>query len=245
MRRVLFEIHGLRVYSYPALLYVGLVVGIAVGYAMAARAGLAPAAFYAATFVLLVPALSGARLLHVLVNWSEYRRAPRRILRFEEGGASLYGGLLLAFVVSAPVLRWLDVAFWSYWDVASFTLLIGMAFTKIGCFLNGCCAGRPTSGRWAITSTDHRGVTCPRIPAQLLESLLALVLFTGVLLAWSRRPFAGMIFLGMVLTYGLGRVGLELTRDTVDVVAGIRSNVVISAGLVIATAGTLLVLAVR
>lgn len=245
MRRVLFEIHGLRVYSYPAMLYVGLVAGIVVGYGMAPSAGIAPASFYAATFILLVPALAGARLLHVLVNWPEYRRALRRIWRCQEGGASLYGGLLLAFVVSPPILQSLGIPFWPYWDVGSFTLLIGMALTKVGCFLNGCCAGRPTGRRWAITSADHLGVTCPRIPAQLLELLLAFAILTSVFVAWPRRPFAGMIFLGVVLTYGLGRIGLELTRDTVDVVGGIKSNVVISVGLVMATVGAMLVLAGR
>jgi prolipoprotein diacylglyceryl transferase len=245
MRRVLVDIHGVRIYSYTALLYVGLVAGILIGHRVAALAGLPPDRTYVALVALTLPALAGARLLFVATSWDAYRREPARIWRCQEGGASLYGGLLLGIASSIPVLRALGVAFWEFWDVSTVTLLVGMAFTKVGCFLNGCCAGRPTTGRLGFTSPDHLGVACRRIPSQLLESLLALVLLAAVSGLWSRRPFAGAVFLGAVAVYGLARFGLELTRDTVDLIGGVKSNLVISAGLVALSACGLVFLAVR
>jgi len=245
MRRVLFEIRGVQIYSYTALLYVGLVVGIVIGHRVAVLVGLPSGRTYVALVALTLPALAGARLLFVATKWDVYRREPARIWRSQEGGASLYGGLLLALAASFPVLQVLGVAFWEFWDVSTFTLLVGMTFTKIGCFLNGCCAGRPTTGRLGFTSPDDHGVTCRRVPSQLLESLLALVLLTAVTALWPRRPFAGAVFLGAVAVYGVARFGLELTRDAADLIGGVKSNLVISAGLVALSAWGLVFLAAR
>jgi prolipoprotein diacylglyceryltransferase len=69
MRRVLFEIYGIRIYSYPALLYVGLVVGIVIGHRVAVLGGLPSARTYVALVALTLPALVGARLLFVAKSW--------------------------------------------------------------------------------------------------------------------------------------------------------------------------------
>ena len=49
-----------------------------------------------ATLLLLPPALFGARLLFVIAHWPAYRQEPRRMWRASEGGAAMYGGLLVA-----------------------------------------------------------------------------------------------------------------------------------------------------
>ena len=205
MHRILFSLGGIPIYSYPAMLYVGLVAGVLTSVRVAPTAGLPPLRVYVATLVLLVPALAGARLLYVLANWETYRRAPRRIWRSWEGGASLYGGLLVSVLLSIPLLPAFGLAFWPFWDVTTFTLLIGMVLTKIGCLLNGCCSGRETAGPLGVSLPDHRGVRVRRIPVQLLESGVALTLLVAVALLWPRRPFDGAVFLGTVLGYGIAR----------------------------------------
>jgi phosphatidylglycerol---prolipoprotein diacylglyceryl transferase len=233
MRRILFRLGGIPIYSYPAMLYLGLVAGVLAATRVAPTAHLPPARAYTATLVLLVPALAGARLLYVLSNWDTYRREPRRIWRSWEGGASLYGGLLVSLLLSIPLLRTFDLAFWPFWDVTTFTLLIGMALTKIGCLLNGCCSGRETAGLLGMSLADHRGVRLRRIPVQLLESGVALTLLVAVALLWPRRPFDGAVFLGALFGYGIARGPLECLRDTaaVDRLRNVRVNLLISAAL--------------
>lgn len=233
MRRILFSLGGIPIYSYPAMLYAGLVLGVLASIRVASTAGLPPMRVYAATLVLLVPALAGARVLYVLANWNTYRRQPRRIWRNREGGASLYGGLLVSLLLSIPLLRAFDLGFWPFWDVTTFTLLIGMAVTKIGCLLNGCCSGRETTGPFGMSLPDHRGIRLRRIPVQLVESGVALALLAAVALLWSRRPFDGAAFLAVVLGYGIARGPLECLRDAaaVDRVLNVRVNLLISATL--------------
>lgn len=213
MRKVLFSWRGWNVYSYPAMLYVGLVAGVFAGAWVAQRAGMSADRFAAAIVILLVPALVGSRLYFVLTRWDVYRREPKRIWRRTEGGMAMYGGLILAVPLSIPVLRAMDLPFGAFWDAATFTMLLGMAFTRIGCLLNGCCGGRPTRAWFALDLPDHRGVWQRRYPTQLMEMAFALMLVGAAFMLRGRAPFSGAIFCSVVVAYGAGRFFLERLRE--------------------------------
>ncbi len=223
MRRVLFRWGRVAIYSYPAMLYLGLVLGLFAQHYATARNGLDTARTVIATLILLPPALVGARLLFVASHWRIYRRDPWRIWRHWEGGAAMYGGLLLAVPLSVPLLAMLRIPFGAFWDVASFTMLIGMTLTRVGCFLNGCCVGRPTHGWLGLTLPDHLGVWRRRIPTQILEAGWGLVLLAGAVTIWGLLPFPGALFLCTVGSYGAGRIVLESTREKPDRVRGRRA----------------------
>jgi prolipoprotein diacylglyceryltransferase len=200
------------VWSYPALLYLGLVFGIGAGNVAAHAAGIDALAVFEATFLLLVPALVGARLLFVATHWGEFRSNPRRVLRRADGGAALYGALLAILPLSIPVVALVGLSLGAFWDAAAITILVGAIFTRIGCLLNGCCAGRPTD-RWGMRLPNRAGVWERRVPTQVLEAILAAALLAGVILGWPHRPFPGAVFLASAAGYALGRLGLESWRD--------------------------------
>jgi phosphatidylglycerol---prolipoprotein diacylglyceryl transferase len=213
VRKVLFSCHGLNVYSYPAMLYVGLVAGVFSGVWVAQKSGMNADRFAVAMLILLVPALVGARLYFVFTRWDVYRREPRRIWRRSEGGMAMYGGLILAVPLSFPLLRAMDLPFGAFWDAATFTMLLGMAFTRVGCLLNGCCGGRPTAAWFALDLPDDRGVWKRRYPTQLIEMTFALLLFAAAFALRGRAPFPGAIFCWAVVAYGAGRFFLERLRE--------------------------------
>ena len=213
MARVLLAWHGRIVHAYPAFLYAGMVAGTVAATRAAAADGLPAARIYAAMVVLLLPALAGARLLFVVANARMYAREPGRIWRRSEGGYALYGGLLLALPVSVPLLRGLGLGFWAFWDLATITMLVGMVLARIGCSLNGCCAGRETNGPLGFASPNHRGVVRRRLPTQALEGAVAVALLAAVLAWRTRRPFEGAVFLGALGAYGTARALLEGLRE--------------------------------
>ncbi len=131
MRRVLFHCFGSPVHSYPAMLYLGTVLGFYAQLYAAVSIGLHPASTLAATLLLLTLALLGARLLHVVANWPVYCEHPSRVFQFSNGGASMYGGLLLAVPLSPPLLAALGIHFAAFWDTVFFTLLVGMIITRV------------------------------------------------------------------------------------------------------------------
>src|SRR5688572_20855953 len=212
MKPVMFTWRGFTVHSYPAMQYVGLVAGVFAANAAAYSANIDPFRTFVATCILLFPALAGARLLYVASHWSVYRQNPSRIWDRSEGGAGQYGGLLLAVPLSVPLLHALELPFGYFWDVSMFTILVGMIFTRIGCLLNGCCAGRPTTSWLSMYLPDVRGVWERRIPTQLLEAALALILLAAAIALWPHLPFPGALFLLVSSCYAGGRLVLESTR---------------------------------
>jgi phosphatidylglycerol:prolipoprotein diacylglycerol transferase len=210
---VLLSFRGLTIRSYPALLYVGLVAAVVAENAAAHVARIDPFRAFVATQILIVAALAGARLLHVGAHWRIYRRARRRIWDRHQGGAAMYGGLLAALALSAPLLAALGVPFGGFWDTAGIAILVGMTFTRVGCLLNGCCAGRPTRTWAGVNLPDSAGVRLRRFPTQLLEAGWAGVLLAAAVAVWRRLPFPGALFLCVAGGYGAGRLVLESLRD--------------------------------
>ena len=221
MRRILFHIFGVPIYSYPAMLYVGIVLGIYAQLYAARSIGLDRERMLAATLILLMLALAGARLLFVLAHLEFYKSHLQRIFRLSEGGMSMYGGLLLAVPLSVRVLAAIHIPFGVFWDVASFTMLIGMTVTRVGCFLNGCCAGKPTHGFLGVWLPDYRGAWVRRIPTQVLEAAWGIIVLSGSCLLWHRLTFPGALFLYVMGAYGAGRIVLESTRDEQDRLFGL------------------------
>jgi phosphatidylglycerol---prolipoprotein diacylglyceryl transferase len=213
MRRVLFRWRGLTVWSYPAMLYVGLVFGVVASNVAAHSAGLDALRVYIATMVLIVPALIGARLLFVASEWKYYRAYPHRIWNRGEGGFMMYGAVPVMLLCSVPLLRALHVGFGAFWDVSTFTILVGMIFTRVGCLLNGCCGGRATRSWFGIRLPNTHGVWQKRVPTQALEAACAVLLLIVAKVMWRRTPFPGALFLLILLSYSSVRLLLELARE--------------------------------
>lgn len=213
MHPIMFRWRGLTIHSYPAMQYVGLTLGVLAGNFAARLIGIDEFRVFVATILLLFPALAGARLLYLVVHWKYFREHRDRIWNTREGGAAQYGGILLAVPLSIPLLSALAIPFGAFWDVAGITIMVGMFFTRIGCFLNGCCAGRPSESLLAIDLPNVKGEWKRRFPTQLFEAgWAAILLATGISL-WRSLPFEGALFIYIASGYALGRLVMESLRD--------------------------------
>lgn len=239
-RRPLLRIGGFGLDGYTLMLYLGSVAGVLAGAAFAERTGLDPRSFALASVVLLIPALVGARLLFVFQHIDRFRDEPRGLWRRGEGGSSLYGGLVLAVLVSLPVLGLARLEFGQYWDAAAVSMLVGLVLTRIGCLLNGCCAGRPTSSRLGLTLPDLSGRWRRRYPTPLLEATWALVILGVALLVRSDAWPPGAFFAALVAAYAAGRLALEPTR-AIDAPRGRRENIALSTLILVVAAAALVV----
>ena len=218
--------------AYKAFLAVGCVAGVLVGALTRSGQSIGAPRFALIASGLLVPALIGARLWFIFIHWRFFRTRPRASWERGSGGSSLYGGLVLAVAVSVALLPLAGVDFWSFWDAASLTMLVGLFFTRFGCLINGCCQGRPTSGRLGIRLPDERGRWERRIPTQLLEAGWAAMALALALEIDGRLPFEGFLFVVVVGGYAGLRLVLEHTRASA---AGRRANVAASTLLLVAS----------
>lgn len=232
-RPYLFRIWRWDVPSYTVMLYVGCVLGVYAGAALGAAEGLPAQRVATASVVLIVPALVGSRFLFVAQHATVYRVDPARVWRRAEGGAALFGGLVLAFALSVPLLRLLDLPFLGYWDTGAVTMAVGNVFTRIGCHLTGCCAGRVTDCRLGVELPNRAGVWARRIPTQLLESIWAAAVVMLAVTAGSELDLDGAVFAIVVSLYGAGRAVLEGARERDAARTAPFANLWVAAGLVV------------
>jgi phosphatidylglycerol:prolipoprotein diacylglycerol transferase len=203
--RKYFVIGRFRISTYAAMLYVGFILGVVLGRHVV---GLSSPKFELLALILLIPALVGGRLWYLL----QHPKTRLAAVGARSGGAGLYGGLVLSFAVSWPLLHFADQDFWRFWDGGAVVLLVGMTVTRMGCLMTGCCSGRPTAGPLGMSLPDEHGTWKRRYPTQILEALLSgAILAVGLWFYTPAQP-AGTLFLGGAAAYSLGRIGLELLR---------------------------------
>jgi phosphatidylglycerol---prolipoprotein diacylglyceryl transferase len=228
-RRYLLHVGRLRIPTFAALLYLGFACGVMLG---GYETGLGYSHFAVSAVILLVFALAGSRIWYLIGHPKS--TDPTGRVRLTNAGAGLYGGLVLSFAVSWPLLRLMGLEFWRFWDATAIIMLVGMAVTRIGCLMNGCCSGRETHGPFGLWLPDDRGEWKRRYPTQLFEAgWSAMILGVGL---WLYAPSdrSGLLFLASAAAYGIGRFGLELLRaDASSAALPTRINVAFSAILAV------------
>lgn len=197
---------GVRLFAWPALVGLGAIVAVIVQALLVARAGLP---------VLPVLGLSGLGCLIGFLGgkvwWLVVNRRPLR--GFLTSGACVQGFLLAALAVLVAGTLMLGVSAGAVLDATAPGIFFGMAVGRPGCFLTGCCVGRPTASRWGLWSSDRR-LGIRRIPVQLYEAAGALLIGVAglALVLGVRSPFSGAVFVGTIAAYTLSRQFLFLLR---------------------------------
>ena len=180
--------------------------------------------FWLAVNLLALSAFLGARLMFLVLqsptaaaNW------PRAIASLHSGFTvfGFFPGIFAGAVLCAKILK-LHRA--RLLDGVSLFLPAWLALARVGCFLNGCCCGRPMQHPWpwAVTFTDPRSAVprellgVPLHPAQLYEAAGNLVLLACLYAVWrgvrrGRFP-EGLVCSSFLAGYGLLRFTLEWFR---------------------------------
>jgi len=147
---IAFSVFNLEIRWYGILTAVALVVGFIAAYFLAKyRRQKADEILNFAPFAIIASIL-GARLLHVLVNWSYYSANPSFIFAFRRGGLAIQGAMvggILALIIFCRI-RKLD--FWLWADIAAPGLLLGQDLGRWGNFFNQEAFGRPIDLEWPV-----------------------------------------------------------------------------------------------
>jgi len=191
--------------SWSGLIAVGILVGILVQTSLLSRAGIGVGEALLVDFAALAAGLIGAKLWYVALRPGAWRK------RIGEG-FSIDGSIVFGPVVGVIAMLGLALPVGGFLDASTPAFFFGMAIGRLGCFLTGCCAGRCTRGRWGVWSSDRR-VGARRVPAQLLESGIALAIGIVTLLLVTRSTaFDGAVFVGGAAAYILARQWLLRLR---------------------------------
>jgi len=98
----------------------------------------------------LIGGVVGARLFFVVHYFDKFRSNPIEVFAIWQGGLELAGGVVAAIIVIVFYLRYHKLPIRRYLDVLAIGLMLALVFGRIGCFLNGCCYGKPTELPWGV-----------------------------------------------------------------------------------------------
>ena len=142
-----------------------------------------------------------SRLLHVIDMWDYYSQNMGQII----GGSGLtaWGGILGAALGIWIYSRFSKFQFGYFADVTAPGIILAQAVGRVGCIINGCCYGLPTSLPWAVIYTHPNSFAplgIPIHPTQIYEIIALLVIFGGLLLLKERFPPAlpNFLFSGVI-----------------------------------------------
>ena len=268
MYQELFRIPGLDlpVHAYGVMLVIGFLLALELAKFLARRVGLDPDVFVNAGLIALVTGVVGARLSHVLENWATYTDPARSFwqnlgaaINIRSGGLTFYGGLILAFPITVAYGIWKKVPIRLGMDIMAPCIMVGLAFGRIGCFLNGCCYGAecdtgfPLAVHYPVGSMPYQDQlfsgaitsvaphSLPLHPAQLYSTFTAL-LIAGICVSYfSLRPAAGRVMALMLVLEGITRFLLEMLRSEPPVlIQSLGWSLSMYLGLLLSLAGVVL-----
>lgn len=193
-------------------------------------------------------ALVGARLYWIL----QYDVPAHfyRALFFWQGGLVFYGGLAGGVIGAIAYLKCKGVPIVPMGDIVMPYLALGHAIGRVGCFLNGCCWGEPTSQPWGVCFPKtnwgayeqqlkaglidrQASTTLPVHPTQLYCAFGLVCIFFVLRYVYKHHNHTGLVLTLYPLLYGLLRFVVECFRgDSTRPLLGMTVSQLIALGLV-------------
>ena len=220
MHPKLFELGPINLYSYGLLLVAAYLIGLQVAVVRGRKWGLNSNRVMDLGIAIILSALVGAKLLLLIVDFDHFSSNPDQLWTLLRSGGVFYGGLVMAVAVAFWYIRRYSLPLWRTCDAFAPGIAVGQAVGRMGCFLAGCCYGKPTTLPWGITFTDTLAASnvgtplnISLHPTQLYESIITLCILM-TLLFFERRgnTFAGRTFWIYILLYSTSRFFVEFYR---------------------------------
>ena len=152
MHPELFEVPivHLIIRSYGVMMVVGFLSAVTVIRYLSRHFTSNPQHITNAALYSLIAGVIGARTFFVIHYSDQFGDNPLGVFEIWNGGLELLGGVLLAIAVIVFYIRYYKLPMRHYLDVLAIGLVAALVFGRLGCFLNGCCYGKPTDLPWGV-----------------------------------------------------------------------------------------------
>jgi phosphatidylglycerol---prolipoprotein diacylglyceryl transferase len=251
------QIGPFQLHWYGIIIATAVLVAAMLGSRVAARLGENPEDGWSMLLWVVVAAVIGARIYHVIHEWdSTYSQNLALIPQVWRGGIGIPGA-----VVGGALAIWLwtrvhgkNTARWL--DIFAPALLLGQAIGRLGNFVNQELYGPPTTLPWGIPiDRDHRVPPWDNVAAYPVDStffhplfayegllnLIGMAVLLVVIRRFGPRLFTGDVALMYVMWYGAVRSALEPFRTDNWVIFGVPTAMLLGIVGFVLAAGWLII----
>ncbi len=218
MHPVLFEVGSFTIYTYGFCIAIGALLGLTyMSWQGKKQFNLSFDTTNTLFILIVLAAIVGGKVFFFFEDPGYYMKNLDKL--FTGNGFVFYGSFLFA----VPVMLWFfkrnKIPTLAMLDVMAAVTCIVHGFGRIGCFMAGCCYGKPTESFLGVMFTDPvcqaEPLNTSLHPTQLYEAgfifgLLALLSFLK-----NRKQFDGQLFLLYLIMYAIGRAALEIFRGDI------------------------------
>jgi phosphatidylglycerol:prolipoprotein diacylglycerol transferase len=224
MYPVLFELGPVSIRTYGPLLALAFVAGILLSSLRARKSGLGIDWLPDLSLIVLISAIVGSRFFYVIYHLDEFEGRILDMINPVQstgeigiGGLSMFGGLVLAIVCGIIYVHLKKLDVWRIGDIIAPSIMFGLGIARIGCFLNGCCFGKPSQSCLALifpydSPAGYVFPGTPIFPIQLVASLFGFSIFGILLLLERYKRFDGFTFWLMLIFYSMARFTVDFFR---------------------------------
>ncbi|MCR5107479.1 MAG: prolipoprotein diacylglyceryl transferase [Lachnospiraceae bacterium] len=213
MKIDLFSIGKFTVHSYGLLIGLGFMAAVLIGSYLAPKIKLSADHYTNIAIFTLIFGFLGGKLMYMIVEFDRLIVDPLSVIG--SSGFVVYGGIITGVLCIYIYCRIKKLSFLSYIDLLVPCVAINQGFGRLGCFMAGCCYGRPTNSHFGVVfpegSLAPAGI--PLIPTQLISAVFDFAL--GLLLIifgkrFKRRGYIAATYFG---AYAIGRFLVEFLRN--------------------------------
>lgn len=210
--KVLLNLGGIKIHTYGLLAAIGSFFGyLAIRRLSHRDEKIHKEELFDYVFWALIGGIIGARLFYVLFyNFDYFINHASKMIAIWEGGISVHGGIIggaLAVFIFSKIKK---TDFFYITDLIVPGLALGLAFGRIGNFVNGELYGRATKFALACDFGDH----IARWPVQLIDSAKNLLIFLILIYVYQKiKPKTGIVSGLFLILIGSFRFLTEFIRE--------------------------------
>jgi prolipoprotein diacylglyceryl transferase len=227
------EIGPLKLNAYGLMIALGVVAAVWLAGRRLEQRGIGKRDDISEMALWAVPAgVIGARLYHVVTDWSRFSDSPGDIVKIWEGGLGIWGGIALGVIVGLWVFKRKGLPIALTLTCVTPALPLAQSIGRWGNWWNQELFGKPTDLPWALEVSSDTAVKAGELPGTtfhptfLYESIGCLLIAVVLVLIDRRvklRP--GLLFFVYTAMYTFMRFFIEGLRvDPTTEAGGLRLN---------------------
>lgn len=202
----LFSFGPIHIYFFGLMIAIAAIAGSAFAIKQGEKRGINEDIMFNLIIIVVISGVLGARLFYILFyDPSFYFSNPEEIIKINEGGLSIHGGIFSAVVAGYIYSIRNKISFLKLADIAVAGIALAQGIGRVGCDV----FGKPMTNImiWGI---NYNGQILH--PAQVYEFILDYILF---ILLWRRsykKKFEGELFVIYLIAFAIIRGIVEFFR---------------------------------